>query len=635
MEKYEHLGLVGEGSYGAVMKCRNKANGRIVAVKKFLESEDDKTVKKIATREIKLLKQLRHENLVNLLEVCKKKKRWYLVFEFVDHSMLDDLDLFPQGLEYQRVQKYLYQIIKGIEFCHNHNIIHRDIKPENILISRSGVVKLCDFGFARMLGAPGEVYTDYVATRWYRAPELLVGDIKYGKAVDIWAIGCLLIEMSMGQPLFPGDSDIDQLYHIVKCLGNLIPRHQELFYQNPLFASVKLPEVEEQESLENHCPKLSAVVIDMAKKCLQIDPDKRPFCDELLNHDFFNQDGFVERFSKELKLNVQKDARKFSSSKISKKISKKGKDNSSGEERKTLVMQDVNTDPKTRDSKVIKAKASKTDSEKIKKPSRASNPGCLPNSGMSQVRMIPPATFGVPGNSSVDCTKNLGTGIPPIVHNISGTASSISSGVGTIPGGHTYRVDDKAKKNHVPFVRLNKHDPATSHNANLTTLENKKRWEVSKTEVHLPELNSNYLPEVKGIEGPGTRMLPARLSRGQLPSSRTLKLKNIEDLCHDCTPKSRMTSSRNQTVDILRGERHRLDSIPLNCIIFPGSNAVAMKGKQKDDGFPAYLRQIQHFPNITAIPSPPWDSDVHLDSSSAALSLRWEARSISLLTPFP
>ncbi|XP_056659316.1 cyclin-dependent kinase-like 2 isoform X2 [Monodelphis domestica] len=605
MEKYERLGLVGEGSYGAVMKCRNKANGRIVAVKKFLESEDDKTIKKIATREIKLLKQLRHENLVNLLEVCKKKKRWYLVFEFVDHTMLDDLDLFPQGLEYQRVQKYLYQIIKGIEFCHNHNIIHRDIKPENILISRSGVVKLCDFGFARMLGAPGEVYTDYVATRWYRAPELLVGDIKYGKAVDIWAIGCLLIEMFMGQPLFPGDSDIDQLYHIVKCLGNLIPRHQELFYQNPLFASVKLPEVEEQESLESHCPKLSAVVIDMAKKCLQIDPDKRPFCDELLNHDFFNQDGFVERFSKELKLNIQKDARKFSSSKISKNR-KKGKDNSSGEERKTLVIQDVNTDPKARDSKVIKAKAPKTDSEKIKKPSRASNPGCLPNSGMSQVRMIPPATFGVPGNSSVDCTKRPGTGIPPIVHNISGTASSISSGVGTIPGGHTYRVDDKAKKNHVPFVRLGKHDPATSLNANLTTLENKKRWEVSKTEVHLPELNSNYFPEVRGIESPGIRMLPARLSRSQLPSSRVLKLKNIEDLCHDYTPKSRMTNSRNQTGDILRGERHGLEFIPLKCIIFPGSNAMEMKGKQKGNGFPAYLRQIQHFPTITANPSPPW-----------------------------
>uniref|UniRef100_A0A8C7EI30 Cyclin-dependent kinase-like 2 n=1 Tax=Nothoprocta perdicaria TaxID=30464 RepID=A0A8C7EI30_NOTPE len=212
MEKYQALGLVGEGSYGVVTKCRNKDSGQIVAVKKFLESEDDATVKKMALREIKLLKQLRHENLVNLLEVYKKKKRWYLVFEFVDHTVLDDLEAFPNGLDYSRVRKYLFQIIRGIAFCHSHNvsIIHRDIKPENILVSNSGVIKLCDFGFARTLGASGEAYTDYVATRWYRAPELLVGDIKYGKAVDVWAIGCLVTEMLTGEPLFPGDSDIDQ-----------------------------------------------------------------------------------------------------------------------------------------------------------------------------------------------------------------------------------------------------------------------------------------------------------------------------------------------------------------------------------------------------------------------------------------
>ncbi|CAJ0940848.1 unnamed protein product [Ranitomeya imitator] len=209
--------------------------------------------------------QLCHENLVNLLEVCKKKKRWYLVFEFVDRTVLDDLEQFPNGLDFTRVRKYLFQIIRGIGFCHNHNIIHRDIKPENILVSHSGVVKLCDFGFARTLAAPGEVYTDYVATRWYRAPELLVGDIKYGKAVDVWAIGCLVTEMLTGEPLFPGDSDIDQLYHIVKCQGNLTPRLQELFYKNPLFAGVTLPEIKEVEPLEKRYPKLSPVILDLAK----------------------------------------------------------------------------------------------------------------------------------------------------------------------------------------------------------------------------------------------------------------------------------------------------------------------------------------------------------------------------------
>lgn len=100
-------------------------------------------------------------------------------------------------------------------------IIHRDVKPENVLVSSAGVVKLCDFGFARLVGGTGESYTEYVATRWYRAPELLVGEQFYGAPVDIWAVGCLFSEMLTGEPLFPGESDIDQLFIIIKLLGKL------------------------------------------------------------------------------------------------------------------------------------------------------------------------------------------------------------------------------------------------------------------------------------------------------------------------------------------------------------------------------------------------------------------------------
>ncbi|MBN3309447.1 CDKL2 protein, partial [Amia calva] len=326
MDKYESLGLVGEGSYGLVMKCRNKESGRIVAVKKFLESEEDKTVKKIAMREIKMLKQLRHDNLVNLLEVCKKKRRWYLVFEFVDRTVLDDLEQYPSGLDPSRARRYLFQILRAIAFCHHHSIIHRDIKPENVLVSQHGIIKLCDFGFARTMAAPGEVYTDYVATRWYRAPELLVGDTNYGKAVDVWAIGCLFVEMLTGQPLFPGDSDIDQLYHIMRCFGNLTPRHQELFYKNPLFAGVRLPEIKEKEPLERRYAKLSPVTLDLIKKCLQIDPDRRPACAELLDHEYFIKDGFTERFTQELNSRIQKDLRENPPLPKLSKMSKKDKE---------------------------------------------------------------------------------------------------------------------------------------------------------------------------------------------------------------------------------------------------------------------------------------------------------------------
>ncbi|CAL1530449.1 unnamed protein product [Lymnaea stagnalis] len=304
MDRYENLGLVGEGSYGMVLKCRHKETGQLVAIKKFLESEDDKVVQKIALREVKMLKQLQHDNLVNLIETFRRRKRLYLVFEFVDHTILDELEKCPNGLDENSCRKILWQVLKGTEFCHSHNIIHRDIKPENILISKSGIIKICDFGFARTLAQPGETYTDYVATRWYRAPELLVGDTKYGRAVDIWAIGCLLYEIITGEPLFPGDSDIDQLYHIIRCFGNLPQRHKEVFHRNPLFVGMRLPEVRDIIPLEKKITKVSPDSLNFMKQCLQLDPEKRPTCTQLLKHNLFLKDGFGARFIVELRQKI-------------------------------------------------------------------------------------------------------------------------------------------------------------------------------------------------------------------------------------------------------------------------------------------------------------------------------------------
>nr|XP_040038709.1 extracellular signal-regulated kinase 7-like isoform X1 [Gasterosteus aculeatus aculeatus] len=309
MERYESLGLVGEGSYGTVLKCRHRDSGRLVAIKKFMDSDDDATVKKIALREIKLLRQLRHDNLVNLLEVWKRRRRWYLVFEFVERTLLDDLEQNQGGLDLNTGRRYLYQILRAVAFCHQQNIIHRDIKPENILISQRGVVKMCDFGFARTVAASsdGGVYTDYVATRWYRAPELLVGDSKYGKPVDVWAVGCLLLEMLTGQPLFPGDSDLDQIYHIVRCFGNLTAHHQELFHRNPVFSGVRLPEHSARVRLEQRFPSIAPAALDLAQSCLQMDPERRAQCSELQEHPLFTQDSFHIRYLDELNAKIQKD----------------------------------------------------------------------------------------------------------------------------------------------------------------------------------------------------------------------------------------------------------------------------------------------------------------------------------------
>ncbi|XP_071078092.1 cyclin-dependent kinase-like 1 isoform X2 [Desmodus rotundus] len=151
MEKYEKIGKIGEGSYGVVFKCRNRDTGQIVAIKRFLESEDDPVIKKIALREIRMLKQLKHPNLVNLIEVFRRKRRLHLVFEYCDHTVLHELDKYQRGLPEHLVKSITWQTLQAVNFCHKHNCIHRDVKPENILITKHSVIKLCDFGFARLL----------------------------------------------------------------------------------------------------------------------------------------------------------------------------------------------------------------------------------------------------------------------------------------------------------------------------------------------------------------------------------------------------------------------------------------------------------------------------------------------------
>lgn len=219
MERYEKIARIGEGAYGVVFKCRNRQTGEVVAIKKFTESEEDPVIHRIAMREIRTLKQLKHPNLINLIEVFKRKKRLHLVFQYVDHTLLNELEQNPKGLKRSQVVEFTWQLLQAVNFCHERNFIHRDVKPENILITKTRQLKLCDFGFARTLTGPDDKYTDYVATRWYRAPELLVGDTQYGPPVDIWAIGCVVAEMLTGSPLWPGRSDLDQLFQIINTLG--------------------------------------------------------------------------------------------------------------------------------------------------------------------------------------------------------------------------------------------------------------------------------------------------------------------------------------------------------------------------------------------------------------------------------
>jgi len=148
--KYEVMGIVGEGAYGIVYKCKNKENNEIVAIKKFKETEDE-IVKKSMFRELKVLKILKHDNIVEFKEAFKKKGNLYLVFEYVERNLLELLQEHPKGLEPNLIRTIIFQLCLSIKYIHDMGLVHRDIKPENLLVDGNNKLKLCDFGFARQL----------------------------------------------------------------------------------------------------------------------------------------------------------------------------------------------------------------------------------------------------------------------------------------------------------------------------------------------------------------------------------------------------------------------------------------------------------------------------------------------------
>jgi cyclin-dependent kinase 2 len=221
MDGYEKLEKIGEGTYGVVYKARLATHGgRVVALKKIRLDTECEGVPSTAIREISILKELDHKNVVSLLDVLYCDRKLFLVFEYLDYDLKKFMDKHaPTGIPIPTVKKYLYQLLEGVAYCHSNRVLHRDLKPQNLLISVQGCIKLADFGLARAFGVPVRTYTHEVVTLWYRSPELLLGSQYYSTPVDIWSIGCIFAEMITKRPLFPGDSEIDQLFRIFRTLG--------------------------------------------------------------------------------------------------------------------------------------------------------------------------------------------------------------------------------------------------------------------------------------------------------------------------------------------------------------------------------------------------------------------------------
>jgi len=219
MDQFQKIEKIGEGTYGIVYKAKDKETGKLVALKKIRLETESEGVPSTAIREISVLKELDHPHVVRLYDVVHVEKKIYLVFEYLNQDLKKLLDSNGSGLDPKSTRSYLWQLLQGISYCHSHRVLHRDLKPQNLLVNLNGLLKLADFGLARAFGIPIRSYTHEVVTLWYKAPEVLLGTKFYTTSVDIWSIGCIFAEMLKGRALFPGDSEIDQLFRIFRTMG--------------------------------------------------------------------------------------------------------------------------------------------------------------------------------------------------------------------------------------------------------------------------------------------------------------------------------------------------------------------------------------------------------------------------------
>uniref|UniRef100_A0A3Q2KSU1 Cyclin-dependent kinase 7 n=1 Tax=Equus caballus TaxID=9796 RepID=A0A3Q2KSU1_HORSE len=197
-KRYEKLDFLGEGQFATVYKARDKNTNQIVAIKKIKlghRSEAKDGINRTALREIKLLQELSHPNIIGLLDAFGHKSNISLVFDFMETDLEVIIKDNSLVLTPSHIKAYMLMTLQGLEYLHQHWILHRDLKPNNLLLDENGVLKLADFGLAKSFGSPNRAYTHQVVTRWYRAPELLFGARMYGVGVDMWAVGCILAEL--------------------------------------------------------------------------------------------------------------------------------------------------------------------------------------------------------------------------------------------------------------------------------------------------------------------------------------------------------------------------------------------------------------------------------------------------------
>ncbi|TDG97121.1 hypothetical protein EPR50_G00223050 [Perca flavescens] len=285
MNRYTTLRQLGDGTYGSVLMGRSNESGELVAIKrmkrKFYSWEECMNL-----REVKSLKKLNHANVVKLKEVIRENDHLYFVFEYMKENLYQLMkDRENKMFSENEIRNILFQVISGLAFVHKHGFFHRDMKPENLLCMGPELVKIADFGLAREIRSKPP-YTDYVSTRWYRAPEVLLRSSTYSSPIDLWAVGCIMAELYTLRPLFPGNSEVDEIFKICQVLGTVKKTDWSEGYQLASAMNFRFPQCVPTH-LKTLIPNASNEAIALMRDMLQWDPKKRPTAVQALRYPYF------------------------------------------------------------------------------------------------------------------------------------------------------------------------------------------------------------------------------------------------------------------------------------------------------------------------------------------------------------
>jgi len=287
--KYKPIKPIGKGAYGVVCSACNSLTNERLAIKKISNAFENVVDAKRMLREIKLLRHLQHENIIKIRDILPPPTRdvfkdMYILYELMDTD-LHQIIRSSQPLSDEHCQYFIYQLLRGLKYIHSANVLHRDLKPSNLLLNANCDLKICDFGLART-NSEKEYMTEYVVTRWYRAPELLLSCAEYTAAIDIWSVGCIFAELLGRKPLFPGKDYVHQLNLITRVLGSPDASDLEFIDSEKAKRYMRsLPHCQ-RVVLGKYYPHSNPLALDLIDKMLQFNPHKRITVEEALSHPY-------------------------------------------------------------------------------------------------------------------------------------------------------------------------------------------------------------------------------------------------------------------------------------------------------------------------------------------------------------